>query len=712
MDLQKKQFSMEYAGRQLTLEVSRIAEQANAAVMGSYGDTTVLATVVMGEKDKESSYFPLTVDYEERFYAVGKILGSRFVRREGKASEEAVLSGRVIDRTIRPLFDGRMRRDVQVVVTILSLDEEDDLDFLALLTASTALSISDIPWAGPVGGVKIVRKDGKILINPKNSEINAALPAGGWAATGGDYQLFAAGPKGKINMIEAEGMEATEADVMSGFELAQVEIDRFVDFQNDIVKQIGKKKQVVNLATIDAALKERVVAFLKPKCETAVFIKNTDEREAAFATIRTELMATLTDLVIDAKVQKAIADIEEEVVTEVVHAGALDRKQRPDGRGIEEVRELGAQVGLLKRTHGSALFVRGTTQSLAVATIAPPGAEQLIETMSFSGKKRFMLHYNFPQYSVGETGPFRGPGRREIGHGALAEKALRNMMPAKADFPYTVRVVSEILSSNGSSSMATVCASTLAMMDAGIPIKKPIAGIAMGLMSDDKGRYQVLTDLQGYEDHYGDMDFKVAGSREGITAVQMDVKIGGLTGEMLKQALKQAQEARMKILEVILATIPAYRPQLSPLAPLIMTIKIDPSQIGMVIGSGGKTINGIIESTGCLAIDIDDDGLVFVAGKDRATTQAAYNAVLSIVKEYKIGDIVEGPVVKMLEFGAIVQIDSGHDGMIHISELKDGFVKKVDEVVKMGDVVKAKVVKVDPSGKIGLSLKAMAEKKA
>jgi polyribonucleotide nucleotidyltransferase len=707
MDLQKKQFSMEYAGRTLTLEVSRIAEQANAAVMGSYGDTTVLATVVMGEKDKDSSYFPLTVDYEERFYAVGKILGSRFVRREGKASEEAVLSGRVIDRTIRPLFDGRMRRDVQVVVTILSLDEEDDLDFLSLLTASTALSISDIPWAGPVGGVKIVRKDGKILINPKNSEINAALPAGGWAATGGDYQLFAAGPKGKINMIEAEGMEATEADVMAGFELAQVEIDRFVDFQNEIVKQIGKKKQVVNLATVDATLKERVVAFLKPKCETAVFIKNADEREAAFATIRTELMASLADLTVDAKMQKAIADIEEEVVNDIVHAGALDRKQRPDGRDIEEVRELHAQVGLLKRTHGSSLFVRGTTQSLAVATIAPPGTEQLIETMSFSGKKRFMLHYNFPQYSVGETGPFRGPGRREIGHGALAEKALRNMMPAKADFPYTVRVVSEILSSNGSSSMATVCASTLAMMDAGIPIKKPIAGIAMGLMSDNKGRYQVLTDLQGYEDHYGDMDFKVAGSREGITAVQMDVKIEGLTGEMLKQALKQAKEARMKILDVMLATIPAYRPQLSPLAPLIMTIKIDPSQIGMVIGSGGKTINGIIETTGCLAIDIDDDGLVFVAGKDRATTQAAYNAVLSIVKEYKVGDIVEGPVVKMLEFGAIVQIDSGHDGMIHISELKDGFVKKVDEVVKMGDVVKAKVVKVDPSGKIGLSLKAM-----
>jgi polyribonucleotide nucleotidyltransferase len=702
MDLQKKQFTMEYAGRPLTLEVSRMAEQANAAVLGTYGDTTVLATVVMGEKDKESSYFPLTVDYEERFYAVGKILGSRFVRREGKASEEAVLSGRVIDRTIRPLFDGRMRRDVQVVITILSLDEEEDLDFLALLSASTALSISDIPWAGPVGGVKIVRKDGAMLINPKNSEVGTAF----------EYQLFAAGPADRINMIEAEGMEASEEAVLAGFELAQQEINRFVAFQQEIVKQIGKKKQVVNLAGADEALKARVIGFLKPKIEPIIYMKNETEREAAFAALRTELAASLTDLTIDAKTAKALADIEEELVNDIVHANVLDAGKRPDGRGVEEVRELHAQVGLLKRTHGSAFFVRGTTQALAVATIAPPGMEQLIETMSFSGKKRFLLHYNFPQYSVGETGPFRGPGRREIGHGALAEKALRNMLPEKASFPYTVRVVSEILSSNGSSSMATVCASTLAMMDAGIPIKKPIAGIAMGLMTRHGNagaieKYQVLTDLQGYEDHYGDMDFKVAGSREGVTAVQMDVKIPGLTTEMLKQALKQAREARMKILDVMLATLPGPRPELSPLAPLIMTIKIDPSQIGMVIGSGGKTINGIIEKTGCLSIDIDDDGLVFIAGKDQATTKAAYNEVLAIVKEYQVGDIVEGPVVKMLEFGAIVQIDAGHDGMIHISELKDGFVKKVDEVVKMGDIVKAKVVKVDPSGKIGLSLKAM-----
>jgi polyribonucleotide nucleotidyltransferase len=378
------------------------------------------------------------------------------------------------------------------------------------------------------------------------------------------------------------------------------------------------------------------------------------------------------------------------------------------------LRDLYGEVGLLKRTHGSALFARGTTQSLAVATIAPPGQEQTIETMGFSGKKRFMLHYNFPQYSVGEVGPFRGPGRREIGHGALAEKAIKNLFPKKEVFPYTVRVVSEILSSNGSSSMATVCAATLALMDAGVPMIKPAAGIAMGLMTRSTGEganeqiadYKVLTDLQGYEDHYGDMDFKVAGTKDGITAIQMDVKIKGLTVEMLTTALKQASDARYKILDLITSVIPAPRPEISPLAPLIMTLRVDPSQIGSIIGPGGKTINGIIDATGCMAIDIDDDGLVFVSGKDKTTTLAAYNAVAAIVKEYKVGEIVEGPIVKILEFGAIVDIGGGRDGMIHVSELKSGFVKKVEDVVKVGDIVKVKIIKAE-GGKIGLSLKAM-----
>ncbi len=694
MDLKKKQFQMEYAGQPLSLEVSRMAEQANAAVLGSYGDTTVLATVVMDKKDKDSSYFPLTVDFEERFYAVGKMLGSRFMRREGKASEEAVLSGRIIDRTIRPLFDHRMRRGVQVVITVLSLDEDEDLDFLCLLTASTAIAISDVPWKGPVGGVKIVRKNGTLLINPKNSVIGAEY----------DFQAFASGPKDHINMLEVEGLEAKEEQIFEGFELAQKEINNLIAFQEKIVKEIGKPKQTVKLAELDPALKEKVAAFLAGKLEAAIYAPDAKAHEGA---LQIALFEHLRAEGADEKSIVAAGFAMEEIVSSFVHDEAIKKGKRPDGRKIEEVRELHGQVGLLKKTHGSAFFVRGTTQSLAVATIAPPGMEQLIDTMTFSGKKRFLLHYNFPQYSVGETGPFRGPGRREIGHGALAEKALRNMIPAKEHFPYTIRVVSEILSSNGSSSMATVCASTLAMMDAGIPLKKPVAGIAMGLMVDDQYNFKVLTDLQGFEDHYGDMDFKVAGTRDGVTAIQLDVKVKGLTMEIIKTTLAQAKAARFKILDVMTGVLPAPRPELSPLAPLIMTIKIDPSQIGMVIGSGGKTINGIIEDTGCLSIDIDDDGLVFVSGKDRATTQAAYDQVCAIVKEYKVGEIVEGPIVKILEFGAIVQIDSNHDGMIHVSELKDGFVKKVEDVVKMGDRVKAKVVKVDPSGKIGLSLKNM-----
>lgn len=704
MNLNRKQFKLEYAGRPLVFEVSGIAGQTNASVMATYNDSTVLATAVMSKREKELGYFPLMVDFEERFYAVGKVLGSRFVRREGKSSEEAVLSGRVIDRTIRPLFDQRMRREVQVVITILSLNEEEDLDFLALNAASTALAISDIPWNGPVSGVKVVRKNGQLLINPKNSEI----------ADGFEFALFAAGPKGRINMIELEGFEATEAQVADGFAASQTEIDKLIAFQQSIVKEIGRTKQEVKLAVDDPKLKEAVVAFTAGKFDEVIYLKDPVARDKQIETIESELATHLIEQGFESAHIKGAHHIVEEIIDGIVHKNILEKGKRPDGRGVTDLRDLYGEVGLLKRTHGSALFARGTTQSLAVATIAPPGQEQTIETMSFSGKKRFMLHYNFPQYSVGEVGPFRGPGRREIGHGALAEKALKNLFPKKEVFPYTVRVVSEILSSNGSSSMATVCAATLALMDAGVPIIKPAAGIAMGLMTRSTGEgenekiadYKVLTDLQGYEDHYGDMDFKVAGTKDGITAIQMDVKIKGLTVEMLTTALRQAADARYKILDLITSVIPAPRAEISPLAPLIMTLRVDPSQIGSIIGPGGKTINGIIDSTGCMAIDIDDDGLVFVSGKDKTTTLAAYNAVASIVKEYKVGEIVEGPIIKILEFGAIVDIGGGRDGMIHVSELKSGFVKKVEDVVKVGDIVKVKIIKVE-GGKIGLSLKAM-----
>jgi len=706
MDLNRKQFKLEYAGRPLVFEVSNIAGQTNASVMATYNDSTVLATAVMSKRDKENSYFPLMVDFEERFYAVGKVLGSRFVRREGKSSEEAVLSGRVIDRTIRPLFDQRMRREVQVVVTILSLNEDEDLDFLALNAASTALAISNIPWNGPVGGVKIVRKNGQLMINPKHSEI----------ADGFEFAAFAAGPKGRINMIELEGFEASEAQVAEGFVAAQAEIDKLIAFQESIVKEIGDAKMEVKLAMDDPKLKEAIVAFTAGKFDDVIYLKDPVARDKQVETIEAELVAHLVTLGFEPAHIKGAHHIVEEIIDGIIHKNVLEKGKRPDGRAITDLRDLYGEVGLLKRTHGSALFARGTTQALAVATIAPPGQEQTIETMSFSGKKRFMLHYNFPQYSVGEVGPFRGAGRREIGHGALAEKAIKNLFPKKEVFPYTVRVVSEILSSNGSSSMATVCAATLALMDAGVPMLKPAAGIAMGLMARSTGEgdseqiadYKVLTDLQGYEDHYGDMDFKVAGTKDGITAIQMDVKIKGLTTEMLGTALKQAADARFKILDLITSVLPAPRAEISPLAPLIMTLRVDPSQIGSIIGPGGKVINGIIDATGCMAIDIDDDGLVFVSGKDKATTQAAYNAVAAIVKEYKIGEIVEGPIVKILEFGAIVDIGGGRDGMIHVSELKAGFVKKVEDVVKLGDVVKVKIIKAE-GGKIGLSLKGMQQ---
>ncbi len=703
MDLQRKKFTLDYAGKPLVFEVSRIAEQASAAVIGSYGDSAVLATVVMGEKDIEKGYFPLIVDYEERFYAVGKILGSRFMRREGRSSEEAILSGRLIDRTIRPLFNHKMRREVQVVITILSLDEEDDLDFLALNTASVALAISETPWAGPVAGVKIARQKNKLTINPTNTSL---------VTDGFDFQAFVAGSADRISMIELEGIEAPEEQVIEGFALAQTEIAKLVAFQNTVIKAIGKKKAVVSLAAPDATLDKKVRDFLTDKkVEDAIYVADKNDYTGNLGKVREELNAMLVAEGVDATGIKAADGIFEEILDETIHRNILEKDRRPDGRKTDQLRELHAEVALLKRTHGSGLFVRGNTQALAVATIAPPGQEQLIDTMSFSGKRRFLLHYNFPAYSVGETGPFRGPGRREIGHGALAEKALKNLMPTKENFPYAVRVVSEILSSNGSSSMATVCAASLALMDAGVPLKKPAAGIAMGMMSDSKGNYKVLTDIQGPEDHYGDTDLKVAGTDTGVTAIQMDVKIQGLTIDMLTKALAQTRKARLEILAVVTGAMPAPRKELSPLAPLIMTIRIHPSQIGSVIGPGGKVINGIIERTGCMAIDIDDDGLVFVSGKDRATTQKAYDEVMSIVKEYKVGEVVEGPIIKMLDFGCIVQIDSGHDGMIHISELKSGFVKKVEDVVKMGDVVRAKIIKVEPGGKIGLSLKALGEDK-
>ena len=704
MNLNRKQFKTEVFGRPLTLEVSDLAGQANAAVIGRYGETAVLVTVVMGNEDRPIDYFPLTVDCEERFYAAGKILGSRFVRREGRPSENAVLSGRLVDRTIRPLFDHRLRRDAQVAITILELDGENDPDFVSLITASTALAISDIPWNGPVTGVSILHDGQKLTFNPTIPEFEKV-----WPAEKG-FLSFVAGTKDRINMIELEGVDADETSVVAAYAEAQKEISKLSEWQNKIVKEIGKPKASVHLAEPEASLVKMVTEFLADKLEPAVYVKHKQEMAAKMSAVREGLKGHLAAAGLDEKALEAADRLFETAVDELVHEKILKEEKRPDGRRLDEVRDLHAEVGLLKRTHGSALFVRGNTQALAVTTIAPPGSEQLIESMDFSGKKRFMLHYNFPPYSTGEVGRLGNPGRREIGHGALAEKAVRNLIPKQEEFPYTIRVVSEILSSNGSSSMATVCGTCLSLMDAGVPIKKAAAGIAMGMMTGKNGEYKVLTDIQGPEDHYGDMDFKVAGTADGVRAIQMDVKIDGLTTDMLRDGLAQAKKARLEILKVMHKALAEPRKDLSQYAPRVLVMKVNPEKIGEIIGPGGKVINGIIERTGALTIDIEQTGEVYIAGATKEKAEAAYQEVESIVKEYKIGDIVEGPIVKILEFGAIVQFGPNRDGMIHVSELKHGFVKKVEDVVKMGDFVRAKIIKADPDGRIGLSLKAMADR--
>ncbi len=697
----KKEFSTDIAGKKLTIEVSELAEQANAAVLAKYGETVVLATAVMGRKDVDADYMPLKVDYEERFYAAGKIIGSRYVRREGRASEEAVLAGRLVDRTIRPLFDDRMRRDIQVVVTVLQIDEENDPEFVGLIGASTALLISDIPWKGPVAGVRIAQWKEDFKINPDNSYVVANPPI---------FDAFVSGSKDRVNMIELGGLDAQEKDIVAGFKLGQKTINQLIDFQEKICKEIGKEKSVVALAEPDAELKAAVGAFIADKLEAAVYHPSKMEQQSEIGKLKTALNFHLREKFEDQGKPvnwKAADFLFEDAINQLVHKNVLENDRRPDGRKLDELRPLDAEVGLFSRTHGSALFRRGNTQALAVTTLAAPGAEQLIETMETNEKRRFMLHYNFPPFSVGEIGNFRGPGRREIGHGNLARKSLERLIPTKEEFPYTIRVVSEIMSSNGSSSQATVCAATLSMMDAGVPLKKPAAGIAMGLMMKDVNTYKVLTDIQGPEDHHGDMDLKMAGTADGVTGMQMDVKVDGLTIDILEKAFEQTKKARLEILKVLTATLPAPRKEISPFVPKIRQLKIPTDKIGALIGPGGKTINGLVLKYALAGIDVDEDGGVFVSGTDLAKVEAAVAEIRGLTREFKVGDIVEGPVVKILEFGAIVDLGGGKDGMIHISELKNGFVKNVEDVVKMGDFVRAKVISAE-GDKIRLSIKQLS----
>jgi polyribonucleotide nucleotidyltransferase len=700
--ISRKIFKTEVAGKPLEIEVSDIAGQANAAVIAKYGETVVLATAVMGRKDVELDYLPLKVEYEERFYAAGKIIGSRFIRREGRASEEAVLAGRLVDRTIRPLFDDRMRRDVQVVVTVLQIDEQNDPEFVGLVGASAALHISDIPWKGPVAGMRIAQDADGFHLNPDNAYVTDHPPI---------FDAFVSGGTDRINMIELGGLDAKEDDIVKGFAVAQQEINNLIAFVEGIRKEIGKPKADVALVEPDPEIAAAVSDFIKGKLEPAVFQSTKLGMHSAIGVLKHELNMHLKETMEDQgkPVHWKVADmLFEDAINDLVHLKALEESRRPDGRAMDEVRALDGEVGLFSRTHGSAIFMRGNTQALAITTLAPPGGEQLIETMETTGKRRFMLHYNFPPFSVGEVGFFRGPGRREIGHGNLARKSIERLMPTKDEFPYAVRVVAEILSSNGSSSQATICASILSLMDAGVPIKKPAAGIAMGLMMKDADTYKVLTDIQGPEDHHGDMDMKVAGTADGVTGMQMDVKVDGITTPIVAATLAQAKKARLEILQSMKSVLAAPREKLSPFVPTIRQFKISPSKIGAVIGPGGKVINGLIEKYGLAGIDIDEDGSVFISGNDLAKVEAAVAEIQGFTREFKIGDVVEGTIVRLLEFGAIMDLGGGKDGMIHVSELANGFVKNVTDVVKLGDVVRAKIISADDDGgKIRLSIKQM-----
>ncbi|MCS6788972.1 MAG: polyribonucleotide nucleotidyltransferase [Patescibacteria group bacterium] len=702
--INRKIFKTEFAGKNLTIEISEFADQTNAAALVKYGETIILATAVMSKTDSSADYLPLKVDYEERFYAAGKIIGSRFIRRESRPSEDAILTGRLIDRVIRPLFDQRLRRDIQIVITVLSYDEENDPDFVGLIGASIVLGISDIPWNGPTAGIKIVKIDNQFLINPSNSEIKDKNK---------EFEIFAAGPLNRINMIELKGNEAQEENVLEAIKIAQIEINKLIEFQKNIITEIGKPKIEAVLYSPNPELEKIVKSFLENKLFNALYEREKNLRNQKLENLKNELKNFVLEKTQNTELKyedKEIDYLFENEIDLLLHKTILEKEIRPDGRSLSEIRELKAEIGLFQKTHGSAIFIRGNTQSLAIVTLAPPSAEQIIETMEVTTKRRFMLHYNFPPYSVGEIGSFRGPGRREIGHGALAEKALQPLIPQEEIFPYTIRIVSEILSSNGSSSMATVCSSSMALMDAGVPIKKHVAGIAMGLIlenENDNANFKVLTDIQGPEDHFGDMDFKVAGTRDGITAIQLDVKIYGLTSEIIKKTLEDAKKAKLKILDFMEKIINAPKSELHPNVPKILTYDVNPEKIGLIIGSGGKVINSIIKKFNLTSIDINENGRIYVSAPELKDAEAALEEIKLISRELKIGDIVVGKVIKNLEFGSIIDLGGGQDALLHISEIKNDYVKNIEDVLKIGDTIQAKVIKIDENGKIGLSIKQL-----
>nr|WP_328793827.1 polyribonucleotide nucleotidyltransferase [Heliomicrobium undosum] len=685
-------FSMEIAGRTLTVETGRVAKQAGGSVLARYGDTVVLATATGSKEPRPGiDFFPLTVDYEERLYAVGKIPGG-FIKREGRPTEKAILSARLIDRPIRPLFPKGFRNDVQVVATVMSVDQDCPPDIVGMIGASCALSLSDVPFEGPIGGVLVGRVDGKLLINPTMEQAEKS-----------DMHLVVAGTKDAVMMVEAGANEVPEEDMIEAIMFGHQEIQRIVAFQEEMMAAAGKPKREVPLKQINPEVDQAVREYVGDKLLNAIQNPDKLSREADIQAVMKETAEVLLpQFPEEEKGIRAVLDtMEKEIVRKLI---TVD-KQRPDGRKVDEIRPISVEVGILPRTHGSGLFTRGQTQVLNVCTLGTIADLQILDGLGVEESKRYMHHYNFPPYSVGETRPMRGPGRREIGHGALAERALLPVIPSEDEFPYTIRLVSEAVESNGSTSMASVCGSTLSLMNAGVPIKKPVAGIAMGLIKEGE-HFSILSDIQGMEDHLGDMDFKVAGTADGVTALQMDIKIQGVSREILTQALQQAKEGRLFILDKMLAVIDKPATEMSPYAPRIITMSIDPDKIREVIGPGGKVINKIIAETG-VKIDIEDDGRIFIAATDTEAANKAVRIIESITADVEVGKVYTGKVTRIMNFGAFVEVLPGKEGLIHISQLAEERVAKVEDVVKIGDEVTVKVVEIDKQGRVNLSRKEL-----
>lgn len=690
-----REFKMELGGRPITIETGRLAGQANGAVLVRYGDTVVLVTATMSSEPREGiDFFPLLVDYEERMYAIGKIPGG-WGRREGRPGEAAVLAARMIDRPLRPLFPDGFRNDVQVVNTILSVDQDNPADIAAMIGASAALSISDIPFDGPIGGVRVGRVDGQFIINPTVDQLSRS-----------DLNLVVAGTKDAIMMVEAGANEVKEDVVLDAIMFGHEAVKEIVAWQEEMMAQIGKEKIAVPLYEPDPAVEEWVRANGIAALQSAIRESDKQARQEAIDKAKEEITVRYLEEVGEeefAEKAKDLAQILDKVVKDEVRRMITVDRERPDGRALDEIRPIWCQVGVLPRAHGSGIFTRGQTQVLTVCTLGVKSDEQMLEDLGEEDRKRYIHHYNFPAYSVGEVRPMRSPGRREIGHGALAERALLPVIPPEEEFPYTIRLVSEVLESNGSTSQASVCGSTLALMDAGVPIRKPVAGIAMGLVKHGD-QFTVLTDIQGMEDHLGDMDFKVAGTRDGITALQMDIKISGVNRDVLAQAVEQARIGRLFILDKMAEAIDKPRPELSPRAPRIITMEVPVDKIRDIIGPGGKTIRKIIEETG-VTIDIEDDGRVYIASVDQAAGAKAREFIEKLVQDVEVGTVYLGKVKRIMDFGAFVEILPGREGLVHISKLSRSRVGRVEDVVSVGDDLMVKVVEIDRQGRINLSHK-------